>query len=180
MPKVTDGGQAGMGPKAGPQFTQAPCGGCWTEDSPNTVAVATGACSLMRRARCGPASPSPCPLPTLPSPCRPGPLQLGAHDTLGVGLGVALGREEDDWGKKIENSETGQMGPWWGAGESRKKKRGRGRAAYTQGIYFYTHLYTHLDIVHVKIYAIHTPASCQVPREPAVALVGMGEQRGVC
>lgn len=34
-------------------------------------------------------------------------------------------------------------------------------AAYTQGIFFYTHLYTHLDIVHVKIYAIHTPASCR-------------------
>lgn len=70
------------------------------------------------------------------------------------------------------------MGPWWGAGGRLKKKKGG--AAYTQGIYFYTHLYTHLDIVHVKIYAIHTPASCQVPREPAVALVGMGEQMGVC
>lgn len=58
------------------------------------------------------------------------------------------------------------------------QKKG-GEAAYTQGIYFYTHLYTHLDIVHVKIYAIHTPASCQVPREPAAALVGMGEQMGV-
>lgn len=90
---------------------------------------------------------------------------------------MALGREKDDWGEKIENSEAGQMGPWWGAGESQKKKGG-GRAAYTQGIYFYTHLYTHLDIVHVKIYAIHTPASCQVPREPAAALVGTGEQRG--
>lgn len=57
---------------------------------------------------------------------------------------------------------------------------GKKKAAYTQSIYFYTHLYTHLDIVHVKIYAIHTPASCQVPQEPAEALVGMGEQMGVC
>lgn len=68
------------------------------------------------------------------------------------------------------------MGPWWGGRWETKKG---GEAAYTQGIYFYTHLYTHLDIVHVKIYAIHTPASCQVPREPAAALVGMGEQMGV-
>lgn len=67
------------------------------------------------------------------------------------------------------------MGPRQGAGGRPKKK-----AAYTQGIYFYTHLYIHLDIVHVKIYAIHTPASCQVPREPAAALGGMGEQMGVC
>lgn len=66
-------------------------------------------------------------------------------------------------------------GPMVGAGGDQQKG-----AAYTQGLYFYTHLYTHLDIVHVKIYAIHTPASCQVPREPAVALVGMGEQMGVC
>lgn len=69
---------------------------------------------------------------------------------------------------RTENPEAGQVGD---------QKKG---AAYTQGIYFYTHLYTHLDIVHVKIYAIHTPASCQVPREPAVALVGKGEQMGVC
>lgn len=33
----------------------------------------------------------------------------------------------------------------------------------THKVYFYTHLYTHLDIVHVKIYAIHTPASCRYP-----------------
>ena len=166
-----------MGPRAGPQFTQAPCGGCWTEDSPNTIAVATGARSLVHRARCGPASPSPCPLPTLPSPCRPGPLQRRAHDTLGVGLGVALGREKDDWGEKIEKLRGWADGPMVG-GRRESKKKGGGRAAYTQGIYFYTHLYTHLDIVHVKIYAIHTPASCQVPREPAAALVGTGEQRG--
>lgn len=66
-------------------------------------------------------------------------------------------------------------GPTAGGRWETKKK-----AAYTQGIYFYTHLYIHLDIVHVKIYAIHTPASCQVPREPAAALGGMGEQMGVC
>ena len=43
-----------------------------------------------------------------------------------------------------------------------------------------TYLYTHLDMVliHVKIYAHHIPASCQVPQEPVVVLVGMGEQRG--
>lgn len=142
MPKVTDGGQAGMGPRAGPQFTQAPCGGCWTEDSPNTIAVATGARSLVHRARCGPASPSPCPLPTLPSPCRPGPLQRRAHDTLGVGLGVALGREKDDWGEKIENSEAGQMGPWWGAGESQKKKRGGEGCLHTRYIFLHTLVHT--------------------------------------
>lgn len=70
------------------------------------------------------------------------------------------------------------MGSEGRVGDQKKKKK---RAAYTQGIYFYTHLYIHLDIVHVKIYAIHTPASCQVPREPAAAaLVGRGEQMGVC
>lgn len=67
-------------------------------------------------------------------------------------------------------------GPMAGGGEHPSKKG----IYYTQGIYFYTYLHTHLDIVHVKIYAIHTPASCQVPQEPAVALVGMGEQMGVC
>lgn len=137
MPKVTDGGQAGMGPRAGPQFTQAPCGGCWTEDSPNTIVVATGASSLVHRARCRPASPSPCPLPTLPLPCRPGPLQLRAHDTLGVGLG----REKDDWGKKIENSEAGQMGPWWGSGESPKKKGGEG-CLHTGYVFLHTLVHT--------------------------------------
>lgn len=74
--------------------------------------------------------------------------------------------------KKIENSEAGQMGPWWGS--VRVQKKG-GRAAYTQGMYFYTHLYT-LDIVHVKIYAIHTRLLPGAP-QAAVALVGMGEQR---
>lgn len=82
--------------------------------------------------------------------------------------------------KTEENKKTqaGQVGPWDG-GEGLEKIKEEG-AAYTQGLYFYTHLYTHLDIVHVKIYAIHTPASCQVPREPAVALVGTGEQMGAC
>lgn len=40
-------------------------------------------------------------------------------------------------------------------------------------------MYTHLDIVHVKIYAIHTPASCQVPREPVVTALAAGEQRAL-
>lgn len=63
------------------------------------------------------------------------------------------------------------MGPWPGSGGRGETKRG---AAYTQGIYFYTHLYTHLDIVHVKIYAIHTPASCQVPPRASGGAGGHG------
>ena len=34
---------------------------------------------------------------------------------------------------------------------------GREEFDITQGIYFCTHFYTHLPIVHVKIYAVHTP-----------------------
>lgn len=62
---------------------------------------------------------------------------LRAHDTLGVGLG----REKDDWGKKIENSEAGQMGPWWGSGESPKKKGGEG--LLTHRVCIFTHTCTH-------------------------------------
>lgn len=68
--------------------------------------------------------------------------------------------------QKTENSEAGLIG---GKTPLPPKK-----AAYTQGIYFYTHLYTHLDIVHVKIYAIHTPASCQVPRTGGGSAGGHG------
>lgn len=68
MPKVTDGGQAGMGPRAGPQFTQAPCGGCWTEDSPNTIVVERAAsCTEL-------AAGQP---HLLPAPCPPSPYPAG-------------------------------------------------------------------------------------------------------
>lgn len=73
-----------------------------------------------------------------------------------------------------------RLGRWARGTGGRRGRKKQGGAAYTQGLYFYTHLYTHLDIVHVKIYAIHTPASRQVPREPAAALVGRGEQMGDC
>lgn len=91
---------------------------------------------------------------------------------------MGQGREEDRVKKqnRTENSERGWAG---GVGGGRDKKKKKGGAAYTQGIYFYTHLYTHLDIVHVKIYAIHTPASCQVPREPVVTALAAGEQRAL-
>lgn len=118
-------------------------------------------------------------------PCLPALQAFAAQgqDTLGVGLkGTGKRRigtkKQKQKNRREQKTQAGQVGPWDG-GEGLEKIKEEG-AAYTQGLYFYTHLYTHLDIVHVKIYAIHTPASCQVPREPAVALVGTGEQMGAC
>lgn len=98
-------------------------------------------------------------------------MQLRARDTLGVGWGGRRERRIIGVKKKIEQK-TQRLGRWAlrsrGEGVETKKKKG----LLTHKVYIFTHTCTHLDIVHVKIYAIHTPASCQVPREPAAAALG--------
>lgn len=63
----------------------APVAGAGHEDVSSAAAVATGEQSSCTELAAGLASPSPSLPPT--SPCTPGPSQLRAHDTLGVGLG---------------------------------------------------------------------------------------------
>lgn len=63
----------------------------------------------------------------------------------------------------------------WADGLGEQPKTG----LLTHKVYFYTHLYTHLDIVHVKIYAIHTPASCRDPESRRRRWWALGEQMGV-
>lgn len=123
MPKVTDSGQAGPGPRSRPSVHPGPAASARREDVPS-AAVCTqqeqrSALSLLQ------ARP---PLPP------PGPSRLRAPDTLGVGL--AQRGEKGGWGKKTEQ-ETQRPGRW----ETKKKRGGRG-CLHTRYIFLHTLVHT--------------------------------------
>lgn len=125
---------------------------------------------LIRQTVCW--APSRRPDPSLPSPsCSVGPGLCSSGLRTPWGWEWGTGEDWDENHNRIKNSRG------WADGLGGQPKTG----LLTHKVYFYTHLYTHLDIVHVKIYAIHTPASCRYPesRWRWRRWWALGEQMGV-